>query len=58
MYAIVNDSEQLEVHTEATDACYTCKNINKCPLLQAISKEYVIMHYSDIEVKECALFKK
>lgn len=58
MYAIVNDLEQLEVRTEATDACYTCKNISKCPLLQAISKEYVIMHYSDIEVKECALFKK
>ena len=58
MYALVNDRGNLEIHTDNYDLCYTCKNIRKCPLIQAISKEFVIMHYSDIEIKECGLYKK
>ncbi len=58
MYCIVNNNGDLEVHTEDTDLCFKCRNLLKCPFLQAIQKEYVVMHYSDIEVKECALFKK
>ena len=58
MYAIINDEGNLEVHTDENDSCYFCKNIYKCPLIQAISKEYVILHYSDIEISKCGLFKK
>ncbi len=58
MYCIVNDRGGLEVHTDSDDLCYNCKNIYKCPLIQALSKEYVFLHYSDVEIKECALFKK
>ena len=58
MYAVVNDENDLEVHTNDTDLCFTCKNIYRCPLIQAIYKEYVFLHYSDIEVQECGLFKK
>lgn len=58
MYCIVNNDNDLEVHTDKFDLCFNCKNLYKCPLLQAIQKEYVFMHYSDIEIQECALFKK
>ena len=58
MYCIVNDEENLEVHTDENDSCFFCKNVYKCPLIQAISKEYVILHYSEIEITKCGLFKK
>ena len=57
MYCTVNKSGILEIRTEDTDICFDCKNLYKCPLIQAIQKEYVFMHYSNIEVQECALFK-
>ncbi len=58
MYAIVNNQGKIEVHTDNYDLCYSCKNILKCPLIQAISKEYVFMHYSDVKIRECGLYKK
>jgi len=58
MYALVNNNGALEVYAEASDLCKQCKNCYICPLIQAICKEYVFMHYSDIEVKDCGLFKR
>lgn len=58
MYCMVNDLGGLEVHANEEELCYNCKNLFKCPLMQALSKEYVILHYSEIRVKECALFKR
>jgi len=58
MYVDIDKNGCLKVHTDDNDLCFNCKNLYSCPLIQAISKEYVIMHYSDVEVKECALFKK
>ncbi len=58
MYCVVNNNGKLEVHTDYDDICFKCKNIYKCPLIQALSKEYVFLHYSDVEIKDCALFKK
>ena len=58
MFAIVNEKGSLEVHTHEDDLCFICKNINKCPLINALAKEYVILHYSDIEIQKCGLFKK
>ncbi len=58
MYCTVNNNGNLVVHTDENDLCYKCKNIYKCPLVQAFSKEYVVMRYSDIEIRDCGLFKK
>lgn len=58
MYCVVNNFGDLEVHTGANDLCFKCKNLYKCPLIQALSKEYVFLHYSDVEIKNCGLFKK
>lgn len=58
MYCIVNDDGNLEVHTDEDDSCFLCKNIYKCPLIQALSKEYVILHYANIEISKCGLFKR
>lgn len=58
MYCIVNNCGEIEVHTEDCDLCSSCKNVLGCPLIQALTKEYVFLHYADVEVKECCLFKK
>lgn len=58
MFAMVNNAGKIEVHTDNFDLCFSCKNLCKCPLVQAISKEYVVLLYSDIEVRDCGLFKK
>lgn len=58
MYCIVNNNGGLDVYADKPDLCYKCKNFMKCPLVIALTKEYVFLHYSDIEVKECPLFKK
>ena len=47
MYALVNDKSELEIHTTENDLCYRCKNIYKCPLIQCISQELVILHYEN-----------
>ena len=58
MFATVNDENELEVHATDADLCFRCQNLYICPLIQAIYKDYVFLHYSDLEVKECGLFKK
>ncbi|CDC19699.1 unknown [Clostridium sp. CAG:306] len=57
MYCIVNDEGGLEVYTDTNDICFNCKQLYKCPLIQALSKEYVILHYSNIEIQECGIYK-
>lgn len=58
MFVKVNEEGHLEVHTDNFDLCYSCKNILKCPLIHALSKEYAFLHYSDVEIRNCGLFKK
>lgn len=58
MYVDIDKKGKLQVHTDYLDLCYCCKNLYKCPLILSIHKEIVILHYSDIEIKECPLFKK
>lgn len=58
MRAAINDSGTLQVHTNCLDLCFNCKNIYKCPLLLAVSGEQVILHYSEVVIDECALYKK
>ena len=58
MYVLINNKGVLEVYADSSDLCKKCQNCAKCPLIQAISKEYVIMRYSDVEINNCGLFKK
>ena len=58
MYAVVNERGKLDVHVDEDDLCLSCKNKFKCPLIQALSKEYAFLHYSEVEVSQCGLFKK
>lgn len=58
MYCSLSKEGSLKVHTDEKDACFNCKNLTKCPLVQAISREVVIMHYSEMEINECGLYKR
>jgi hypothetical protein len=58
MKAEVNSWGELVVSCEEYDLCQTCKNSKRCPLIQAISQEIVILHYSPIGVGECGLYIK
>lgn len=58
MYCLVSNDGTLEVHTNNNDICFNCKNLKKCPLVLALSNEYVFLHYSNIEIRDCALFKR
>lgn len=58
MRAEINKKGQLSIICEEYDLCQRCKNATKCPLVQAISQEIVILHYSDIAIGECGLYQK
>jgi hypothetical protein len=58
MRAEINKKGQLSIICEEYDLCERCKNATKCPLIQAISQEIVILHYSDIAIGECGLYQK
>lgn len=58
MYCSVDKYGKLQVCADEDDLCTKCKNLYKCPLIQALRKEYVFLHYSDIEIRDCGFFKK
>ena len=58
MRAEINEFDELVINFESYDLCERCTNRKKCPLVQAISQEIVILHYSDVQIEECGLFKK
>lgn len=58
MRAEINKKGKLEIFCDLFDLCETCQNIKKCPLIQAISQEIVILHYSDIVINKCGLYQK
>lgn len=58
MKAKVNQFGELEIYCESYDLCRSCKNSKRCPLIQAINQEIVIMHYSDVAISECGLYQK
>lgn len=58
MRAEINDLEELVINFEDYDKCKRCANKKKCPLMQAISQEIVILHYAEIQIEECGLFRK
>jgi hypothetical protein len=58
MRAEINKKGRLEINCEPYDLCFKCKNVKNCPLIQAISQEIVILHYSDIAIGECGLYQK
>ena len=58
MQVIFNDNDELGVCFDEYDLCVKCKNVKKCPLIQALTQELVILHYADIAVCECGLYKQ
>lgn len=58
MRAKINNCGELEIFCESYDLCRTCKNVKDCPLIQAITQEIVILHYSDIGIGECGFYQK
>ena len=58
MFAIISDSNDLEVFVEKNDLCHSCKYLHKCPLLNAVLKEYVIMHYEFMEINKCEMYRR
>jgi len=58
MRAEINRWGKLAIYCEDYDICTTCKNQQKCPLMQAITQEIVILHYSDIAIGECGLYQR
>jgi hypothetical protein len=58
MNVSVNDNNTIVVHTNFYDLCFNCKNVHKCPLVNALSNELVLIRYSELLVDECELYKK
>lgn len=59
MRAEINQNGELTIYCdESYDICANCINKRKCPLIQAISQEIVILHYSDVAIGECGLYKR
>ncbi len=58
MKAELDAEQNMVIGCADYDLCQQCKNIRKCPLIQAITQEIVILHYSDIAVSECGLFEQ
>lgn len=58
MYATLNDKNSLDVMVIDEDDCYTCANMNRCPLMASIQKELVIMRFSDISIKACGMYEE
>lgn len=54
----VNKFGGIEVFTDTKDVCYACENISDCPLVEALRAEIVVLHYADIDVLRCGLFKR
>lgn len=57
MRAEINKGGKLAIYCEEYDICKNCKKIHECPLIQAISQEIVILHYSEIAISECGLYQ-
>lgn len=58
MRAEISSSGNLAIFCEDYDICRSCKHAQKCPLIQAITQEIVILHYSDVAIGECGLYQK
>ena len=56
MRAELNKGGFIDVFADEDDICYLCDNIYKCPLIQALQVETVVLHYSEMDVLKCGLF--
>jgi|GEM_PF-1156061 len=54
----VNKQGQIDVFADTKDICYACKNNTDCPLIEALRAEIVFLHYEEIDVQTCGLFRK
>lgn len=58
MRVAVNRRGKIEVFTDKNDVCFSCSNQTDCPLVEALRSEIVILHYEEIDINQCGLFRK
>ncbi len=58
MRVAVNKYGGIEVFTDTKDACFSCENKTDCPLVEALRAEIVILHYAEIDIQRCGLFRR
>jgi len=54
----VNKFGGIEVFTDRKDVCFACENKVDCPLVEALRAEIVVLHYAEIDIQRCGLFKR
>lgn len=54
----VNKYGAIEVYVDTKDNCFDCGNKTDCPLIEALRAEIVVLHYADIDVLKCGMFRK
>ncbi|MDD3012616.1 MAG: hypothetical protein PHC34_02810 [Candidatus Gastranaerophilales bacterium] len=54
----INKFGGVEVFTDTKDVCFVCGNKIDCPLVEALRAEIVILHYEEIDIQRCGLFKR
>lgn len=53
----VNKKGKLDIFTDSNDLCFNCRNKSACPLVEALRTETVFLHYEEIDITKCGLFK-
>jgi hypothetical protein len=54
----VNKYGKIDVFTDINDLCYSCENNTDCPLVEALRADIVFLHYEEIDIKKCGLYRK
>lgn len=54
----VNKRGKIDVYADTKDACFSCGNKTDCPLVEALRAEIVVLHYAEIDILRCGLFKR
>lgn len=54
----VNKYGGIDVFIDKKDVCFACENKTDCPLVEALRAEIVVLHYADVDIQSCGLFKK
>ena len=55
MYVEINNDGHAEVCAEESDICYSCLNIDDCPLVGSLLGEVAVLRYGSVEISQCKL---
>lgn len=48
--------ESFSAYAEVDDKCYLCRNVDKCPLIDAAASEFVVLRYETVQITNCRMF--